>query len=287
MHEQEGEVNIQNKINTIVTKKELAPTIKLFEVFAPLVARKAKPGQFIILRIGEKGERIPLTIADFDAQKGTITIIFQEVGKTTKLLGLLKEGDRISDFMGPLGNPTKIEKYGRVVCIGGGVGAASLPLKAKALGEAGNEVISIIGARTKELLILEEELQKTSDELYITTDDGSKGHHGFVTDILKKLIDERKNIDLVITVGPVIMMKAVANVTRPHNIRTMASLNPIMVDGTGMCGSCRVRVDGETKFTCVDGPEFDAHRIDFDHLMTRLQRYLTEEKLSLERAGMG
>ncbi|MDD2778297.1 MAG: sulfide/dihydroorotate dehydrogenase-like FAD/NAD-binding protein [Methanocellales archaeon] len=270
-----------------MTKKELAPTIKLFEVFAPLVAKKAKPGQFIILRIDEKGERIPLTIADFDAQKGTITIIFQEVGKTTKLLGLLNEGDCISDFMGPLGNPTKIEKYGRVVCVGGGVGVASIPLKAKALGEAGNEIISIIGARTKELLILEEELQKISDELYITTDDGSKGHHGFVTDILKKLIDERKNIDLVVTVGPVIMMKAVANVTRPHNIRTIASLNPIMVDGTGMCGSCRVRVDGRTQFTCVDGPEFDAHRVDFDHLMTRLQRYLTEEKLSLDGAGLG
>ncbi|NYT00408.1 MAG: sulfide/dihydroorotate dehydrogenase-like FAD/NAD-binding protein [Methanocellales archaeon] len=268
-------------MNTIINKKELAPTVKLFEVFAPLVAKKAKPGQFIILRIDEKGERIPLTIADFDVQKGTITIIFQEVGKTTKRLGNLNEGDQILDFAGPLGNPIEIKRYGRVVCIGGGVGAASIYLKVKELAKARNKVISIIGARTKELLILEEELQKISDELYITTDDGSKGHHGFVTDILQKLIDERKNIDLVEAVGPVIMMKAVANVTRPHNIRTIVSLNPIMVDGTGMCGSCRVRVDGETKFTCVDGPEFDAHGVDFDHLMTRLQRYLTEEKLAL------
>ncbi|MDI6640403.1 MAG: sulfide/dihydroorotate dehydrogenase-like FAD/NAD-binding protein, partial [Methanocellales archaeon] len=269
----------------IVTKKELAPTIKLFEVVAPLVAKKAKPGQFIILRIDEKGERIPLTIADFDAQKGTVTIIFQEVGKTTKQLGCLSEGDYISDFIGPLGNPTEIKRYGRVVCIGGGVGVAPIYLKVRALREAGNEVISIIGARTKELLILEEELQEISDEFYITTDDGSKGHHGFVTDVLQKLIDERKNIDLVATAGPAIMMKVVANVTRKHNIRTIASLNPIMVDGTGMCGSCRVRVDGKTKFTCVDGPEFDAHKVDFDHLMTRLQRYLKEEKLALERWG--
>ena len=237
------------------------------------------------MRIDEKGERIPLTIADFDAQKGTVTIIFQEVGKTTKRLGDLSEGDNISDFIGPLGNPTEIKRYGRVVCIGGGVGVATIPLKVKALGEAGNEVISIIGARTKELLILEEELQEISDEFYITTDDGSKGHHGFVTDILQRLIDARKNIDLVATAGPAIMMKAVANVTRPHNIRTIASLNPIMVDGTGMCGSCRVRVDDETKFACVDGPEFDAHRVDFDHLMTRLQRYLKEEKLALETWG--
>ena len=200
-------------------------------------------------------------------------------------MGHLSEGDQILDFTGPLGNPTEIKRYGRVVCIGGGVGVTSIPLKVKALVEAGNEVISIIGARTKELLILEEELQDISDELYITTDDGSKGHHGFVTDILERLIDERKNIDLVATVGPTIMMKAVADVTRPHNIRTIASLSPIMVDGTGMCGSCRVKIGGETKFTCVDGPEFNAHSVDFDHLITRLQRYLKEEKLSLEMQG--
>ncbi|MFC1786776.1 sulfide/dihydroorotate dehydrogenase-like FAD/NAD-binding protein [Halobacteriota archaeon] len=272
-------------MNTIVTKKELAPTVKLFEVFAPLVAKKAKPGQFIILRIDEKGERIPLTIADFDVQKGTVTIIFQEVGKTTQRLAYLSEGDQILDFTGPLGNPTEIKRYGRVVCIGGGVGVAPIYLKVKALGKAGNEVISIIGARNKEFLILEKELQEISDELYITTDDGSKGHHGFVTDILQNLIDERKNIDLVATAGPAIMMKAVANITRPHNIRTIASLNPIMVDGTGMCGSCRVKIGEETKFTCVDGPEFDAHKVDFDHFMTRLQRYIKEEKLSLEMQG--
>ncbi len=205
------------------------------------------------------------------------------MGKTTKRLGNLSEGYQILDFTGPLGNPTEIKRYGRVVCIGGGVGAAPIYLKAKALGEAGNEIISIIGARKKELLILEEELQDISDELYITTDDGSKGHHGFVTDILQKLIDERKNIDLVATAGPAIMMKAVANITRPYNIRTIASLNPIMIDGTGMCGSCRVSIGGETKFTCVDGPEFDAHRVDFDHLIIRLQRYLKEEDVALKR----
>jgi len=266
----------------IVAKKELAPAVKSLTIDAPLLAKKARPGQFIIIRIDEKGERIPLTIAGLDVQQGTITTIFLEVGKTTKQLGSLNEGDAISDLAGPLGNPTEIKNYGSVVCVGGGVGVAPLYLVAKALKDAGNEVISIIGARTKELLILEDEMQQASDELYIATDDGSKGHHGFVTDVLQQLIAKQK-IDRVLAVGPTVMMRAVANVTKPHNIKTIVSLNPIMVDGTGMCGACRVTVGGETKFTCVDGPEFDAHLVDFEELMNRQRTYIAEEKVALER----
>jgi len=268
----------------IVAKKEVAPAVKSLTIDAPLLAKKARPGQFIIIRIGEKGERIPLTIAGLDVQQGTVTTIFLEVGKTTKQLGRLNEGDAISDLAGPLGNPTEIKNYGRVVCVGGGVGVAPLYLVAKALKDAGNEVISIIGVRTKELLIFEDEMQQASDELYIATDDGSKGHHGFVTDVLQQLIAKQK-IDRVLAVGPTVMMRAVANVTKPHNIKTIVSLNPIMVDGTGMCGACRVTVGGETKFTCVDGPEFDAHLVDFEELMNRQRTYITEEKVALERCG--
>jgi len=266
----------------IVAKKELTPAVKSLTIDAPLVAKNARPGQFIIVRIDEKGERIPLTIAELDVQRGTITTIFLEVGKTTRQLGSLNEGDAISDLAGPLGNPTEIKNYGRVVCVGGGVGVAPLYLVAKALKEAGNNVISIIGARTKELLIFEDEMKQASDELYIATDDGSKGHHGFVTDVLQELIAKQK-IDMVLAVGPTVMMRAVANVTKPHNIKTVVSLNPIMVDGTGMCGACRVTVGGETKFTCVDGPEFDAHLVDFGELMSRQRTYLEEEKVALER----
>lgn len=266
----------------IVAKRELAPAVKSLTIDAPLIAKNARPGQFIIVKIDEKGERIPLTIAELNVQQGTITTIFLEVGKTTKQLGRLNEGDAISDLVGPLGNPTEIKNYGRVVCVGGGVGVAPLYLIAKALKEAGNNVISIIGARTEELLIFEDEMRQVSDELYIATDDGSKGHHGFVTDVLQESISKQK-IDMVLAVGPTVMMRAVANVTKPHNIKTVVSLNPLMVDGTGMCGACRVTVGGETKFTCVDGPEFDAHLVDFEELMNRQRTYLEEEKVALER----
>lgn len=273
------------RLHKIIIKKGLAPAVKLFEIKAPLVAKKARAGQFIILRIDEKGERIPLTIADFDTQKGSVTIIFQEVGKTTKRLGGLNEGDHVADLVGPLGNAMESEKCGTVVCIGGGVGIASICLRAKAFKKAGNEVISIIGARTKELLILEGEIRKTSDELHIATDDGSKGHHGFVTDVLQGLIDAQKNIDLVLAIGPVVMMGAVRNVTKRYGIKTVASLNPIMVDGTGMCGACRVTIDGKSRFACVDGAEFDAHLVDFEELMNRQQMYLDEEKVALQKFG--
>jgi len=270
----------------ILTKKSLSPTVKLMEIKAPLVAKKAKPGQFIILRIDAHGERIPLTIADYDRKKGTITIIFMEVGKTTKQLGAMKKGDSILNFAGPLGIPSEIEKYGMVVCIGGGVGIAPLYPIIRALKEAGNHVISILGARNKELLMLEEEIEKYSDELFIATDDGSKGHKGFVSDVLQKLIDEGTKIDVVWTIGPVIMMKVVAHLTREYDLKTIVSLNPIMVDGTGMCGGCRVTVGGKTKFACVDGPEFDGHQVDFDNLMLRNRRFIDEEKHACKLAGV-
>jgi len=266
----------------IVRKREWAPIIKEIEVEAPEIARKAKPGQFVIVRVDEKGERIPLTIVDYDESKRTVTLIFQEVGTSTKKLGRLNEGDYIADVVGPLGNPTEIRKYGTVVCIGGGVGIGAIYPVARALKECGNYVISIIGARTSSLLILEDKVKSVSDELYITTDDGSKGRKGFTTDVLKELISKGRRIDLVYAVGPTIMMKVVADITRPYGIKTTVSLNPIMVDGSGMCGACRVRIGGEIKFACVDGPEFDAHLVDFNELLARLRMYREEEKLSLE-----
>ncbi|MEO0092384.1 MAG: sulfide/dihydroorotate dehydrogenase-like FAD/NAD-binding protein [candidate division WOR-3 bacterium] len=266
----------------ILSKKELAPGIKLFEFDAPLIAQKAQPGQFVVLRINEPGERIPLTIADAKKEKGILVIVFQEVGKTTKLLGTLNPGDAVLDLIGPLGKPSEIENYGSVICIGGGVGTPEIFPVARALKEAKNKVISIIGARSKNLLIMEQEMKSVSDELYITTDDGSYGEKGLVTDVLKKIIANGRKIDCVFAVGPVIMMKAVSEMTRPYNIRTIVSLNPIMLDATGMCGVCRVEVGGETKFACVDGPEFDGHKVDFDLLMKRLKTYLKEEKESLE-----
>jgi ferredoxin--NADP+ reductase len=269
----------------IMEKKILSKTVKLMKIQAPLVAKKAQPGQFIILRIDEKGERIPLTIADYDRKAGTVTIIFMEVGKTTKQLGTLHVGDSLLNFAGPLGKPSEIEKYGTVVCIGGGVGIAPLYPIVKALKEAGNHVISILGARNKSLLMLEKEIDAYSDEFFITTDDGSKGHKGFVSDVLQKLIEEKNKIDMLMAIGPVIMMKVVANVTRPYKIKTLVSLNPIMVDGTGMCGGCRVSVGDETKFACVDGPEFDGHLVDFDNLMLRNRRFLREEDQSCKIAG--
>lgn len=264
----------------IVDTKDLSPSVKLFEVSAPLIAEKAQPGQFVILRVDETGERFPLTIADFDREKGTITVIFMVVGASTMKLDELKKGDKILNLAGPLGMPSEIENYGTVVCVGGGVGIAPIYPIARALREAGNHVISIIGARCADLLILEEEMQSVSDELYIATDDGSKGHKGFVSDILQKLIDEERKIDRVVTIGPLIMMKVVAGVTKPYGLKTVASLNPIMIDGTGMCGGCRVIVGGETKFACVDGPEFDAHQIDFANIMNRNARFMDEEKVA-------
>lgn len=262
----------------IIVKQQLAPSVLLFEVAAPLIARKAQPGQFVILRTNEDGERIPLTIADFNRETGTITIIFQEVGASTVELGLLNEGDFILDLVGPLGKATHIEKVGTVVCVGGGIGIAPVYPIARGMKEAGNEVISIIGARSEEILIYEEEMAAVSDELIITTDDGSKGRKALVTQPLKELLDSDKTISLVVAIGPVIMMKFVAETTRPYGVPTVVSLNPIMVDGTGMCGGCRVSVGNENKFACVDGPEFDGHKVDFDLLMARQRMYKPHEK---------
>jgi ferredoxin--NADP+ reductase len=270
----------------ILEKKVLSETVKLMEIKAPLVAKKAKAGQFIILRIDEEGERIPLTIADYDAKKGTITVIFMEVGKTTKQLGTMKVGDKLLNFAGPLGVASEIEKYGTVVMIGGGVGIAPLYPIVRELKKAGNYVISILGARNKDLLMLEKEVEEYSDEFHICTDDGSKGTKGFVSNVLQNLIDDDKKIDIVWAIGPVIMMKVVADLTKKYNIKTMVSLNPIMVDGTGMCGGCRVTVGGEIKFACVHGPEFDGHKVDFENLMLRNRRFLNEEEHACKMAGV-
>ncbi len=274
-------------MSQIVETRALAPSIKMFKVKAPAIAKKYMAGQFVILRVHDKGERIPLTIADANEKEGTITLINQEVGKTTKALGQLRKGDRIPDLVGPLGKPSEVEHFGQVVVIGGGVGTAVAYPEARALKKAGNRLISIIGARSKDLLILEDEMRKISDEFYITTDDGSKGHRGFVTDVLKQLIETQVRIDRVVAIGPAIMMKAVADLTRPHRIKTTVSLNPIMVDGTGMCGACRVSVAGQTKFACVDGPSFDGHEVDFDLLMARLRIYMKQEKIAMQSSTMG
>jgi len=270
----------------ILEKKVLSDTVKLMVIKAPLVAKKALAGQFIILRIDEQGERIPLTIADYDRKKGTITVIFMEVGKTTKQLGKMKAGDKLLNFAGPLGVASEIENYGTVVMIGGGVGIAPLYPIIRALKQAGNKVISILGARNKDLLMLEKEIEKYSDELHICTDDGSKGTKGFVSNVLQDLIDKGEKINIVWAIGPVIMMKVVADLTKKYNIKTMVSLNPIMVDGTGMCGGCRVIVGGEIKFACVHGPEFDGHQVDFGNLMLRNRRFIKEEEHACKMAGV-
>ncbi len=261
----------------ILLKEELAPGVKLFVVSAPLIARKAHPGQFVILRVDEQGERLPLTLVDWNASEGTVSLIFQEVGFSTRKLGTLEVADYIEDIVGPLGNPTEIQKYGEVAVIGGGVGTALIYAWVRALKEAGNRVITILGARTTDLLLLEEGLRSLSDEVHISTDDGSKGVKGFTSDVLHSLLEQGRRFDLVMAAGPVPMMKAVAEVTRPYGIKTVVSLNPIMVDGTGMCGGCRVTIGGATKFACVDGPEFDAHQVDFRELMNRLRTYQEEE----------
>ncbi|MCX7779706.1 MAG: sulfide/dihydroorotate dehydrogenase-like FAD/NAD-binding protein [Negativicutes bacterium] len=268
----------------IKEKRELSQGVKLFVMDAPLIAKKCRPGQFVILRIDEDGERIPLTIADFDRKAGTITLIFQEVGNTTRQLGMLNVGDSLLDLAGPLGTATEIEKFGTVICVGGGIGVAPLYPIARAYKEAGNTVISIIGARNSALLILEQEMAAVSDELIITTDDGSKGRKGLVIDPLQEILVQ-KTVDRVMAIGPVIMMKSVAKVTRPHNVHTLVSLNPIMVDGTGMCGGCRVSVGNKNKFACVDGPEFDAHLVDFDGLMARQRMYHDYERGSKRCGG--
>jgi NAD(P)H-flavin reductase len=275
-------------LNTIISKQELAPQVKLVKVYAPDIADKAKPGQFVILRIDENGERIPLTLVAWEANTGIITLIFQEVGVSTKKLGLLKAEDEILNIAGPLGIPSDIKNYGTVAVVCGGVGTAAAYPIAKALKEAGNKVVSIVGSRTKELLILEGEMKRVSDEFYISTDDGSKGCKGFVSDVLKTLIAKGYHFDIVYSIGPPPMMRATSMVTRPYGIKTMVSLNPIMVDGMGMCGACRVTVAGSTKFACVDGPEFDANEVNFDELIKRLRMFPPEEKLALkhhERLG--
>jgi len=267
------------QINEIVERRQLAPSLVLFKLYVPEIAQRVKAGQFVILRADDYAERIPLTVADFDREQRFITVIFQEVGASTKKLGLFQQGEKILDIVGPLGKPSHIENFGTVVCIGGGVGIAPVYPIAKALYEAGNHLISIIGARTQEMLILEEEMKAISNEFFVTTDDGTYGRHGFVTDELKRLIEEEKiKIDRVVAIGPVIMMKAVAEVTRPHNIETIVSLNSIMVDGTGMCGGCRATINNETKFVCVDGPEFDGHQVNYNELIMRQQIYEREER---------
>ncbi|MBU4533492.1 MAG: sulfide/dihydroorotate dehydrogenase-like FAD/NAD-binding protein [Eubacteriales bacterium] len=271
----------------IVVKRTLAPGVRLYEIRAPLVARKAQPGQFVIIRVNETGERIPLTIADFDREFGMITMVVQEIGFTTKTLAKMEVGDDLLDFIGPLGNPSKLPDSGTVVCIGGGVGCAPLYPQVRALGEKGVNVITIVGARSAENLILTRELGRYSKELHITTDDGSEGRKGFVSDVLKELIEKGTPIDEVIAIGPMIMMKVVSGVTKQYAIPTVISLNSLMVDGTGMCGSCRVTVGGVTKFACVDGPEFDAHQIDFDEQMKRSAVYRDQEAKALERLNCG
>jgi len=270
-------------LKRIVEKKTLGPNVKLMKIEAPLIAKKQKPGQFIVLRTHQDGERIPLTIVASDSARGTITVIFQEVGKTTRRLGQMNVGDSVADLVGPFGSPSDIRDYGTVVVVGGGAATAVAYPEARELKKAGNYIITIIGARSKDLIVLEEEMRAVSDELYITTDDGSEGHHGIVTDVLKQLIEKGIKIDLVVDIGPAVMMKAVAELTRPYKIKTIASLNPIMVDATGMCGGCRVTVGGETKFTCVDGPEFDAHLVDFDLLIARQRMYLEKEQVALRK----
>ncbi len=262
----------------ILRRQEMAQgTVVLNEIEAPLIANKAKPGQFVILKANETGERIPLTMADSDPKKGTITVIYMVVGKSTALFRDLKEGEGYQDVIGPLGRPTHIEKLGNVLCVGGGTGVAVLHPITRALKQAGNHVTCVIGARNKDLLILEDEMRAASTILHVCTDDGSYGHHGFVTQVVEAVL-KKESIQQAVAIGPVPMMKAVCNITKAFNVPTLVSLNPIMIDGTGMCGGCRVTVGQKTKFACVDGPEFDGHQVNFDELMLRLKAYCEEEK---------
>ncbi|HZK43700.1 MAG TPA: sulfide/dihydroorotate dehydrogenase-like FAD/NAD-binding protein [Syntrophomonadaceae bacterium] len=264
----------------IVHKSDLAHNIKLFKVYAPDIAKKAKPGQFVIVRNNEQGERIPLTIADYDRHKGTITIIFQEVGKSTIDMGKFEPGDKFLDFVGPLGKPSEIGKYGKIVCVGGGIGVAPIHPILRALYEKENYIISILGARNSDLLIWEEKIKAFSHETYLMTDDGSYGEKGLVTDALAKIISQQ-DIDMVLAIGPLAMMQAVSEVTRLKQIKTLVSLNPIMLDGTGMCGACRVKIGNENKFACVDGPEFDGHLVEWENAKQRAKMFKEQEGLAL------
>lgn len=257
-------------------------TVVLNEISAPLIAKKAKPGQFVILKANETGERIPLTMAITDPKKGTITIIYQVVGKSTALFKSLNVGERFQDVIGPLGKPTHLKKLGTVVCVGGGTGVAVMHPITRGLKDVGNRVIAIIGARNKDLLILEEEMKAASNELHVCTDDGSYGHHGFVTDVLRDIL-KKEEVKLAVAIGPVPMMKFACQVTDEYKVKTIVSLNSIMVDGTGMCGCCRVSVGGKTRFACVEGPEFDGHQVDFDELMQRLNAYKEEEAVAYDK----
>lgn len=270
-------------MHRIIKKEELAPRIKLFVVEAREVAEHARPGHFFVLRIHDHGERIPLTIADSDPKAGTITMVFQEVGKSTCELGTLEEGDAILDIVGPLGTPRDIRRLDTVVCVAGGVGVAPIYPEAKAFHQLGTKVVSIIGAQTKDLLIFQDKMEAVSDEVHYCTDDGSYGYHGFVTGLLHDLLAGGLRPDEVVAIGPLPMMRAACRVTAEFGVKTIVSLNAIMVDGTGMCGSCRVTVDGKTMFSCVEGPAFDGHKVDFDELMARQTRFLAEEKLAMER----
>jgi len=274
-------------LSRIVYKEQLSESVVRMDLDAPEIARKRRAGQFLVLKVNEQGERIPLTIVDSNGGKGTVTIIYQIVGKTTALMATLAVGDDIQDVQGPLGNPTEIENYGHVVCIGGGVGVGVIYPITKALQEAGNRVTSIIGARNKSLIILEKEMRAASDKLVVATDDGSYGVHGFVSNVLQGIINAGEKVDRVYAIGPVPMMKVIANLTRPYGIKTIVSLNAIMVDATGMCGACRVAIGGKTKFTCVDGPEFDGHEVDFDLLTSRLRMYCEQEGEAYERHRCG
>jgi len=261
----------------IVSKETVAPQIHILEIEAPLVTRHSTPGQFVILRIDEKGERIPLTIHTSNKKKGTVSIMFQEVGVSTMKLGALKVGDTLLNVIGPLGNAFPIKKYGTVVMVAGGLGLPAVYDLLKPMKEAGNKVVMIYGARSKDLIFLEEDLKKNTDELLIATDDGSYGHKGFVTDVLKEIM-ERESVDLIFAVGPLIMMKSVCKLTKEYNVKTLVDLNPIMIDGTGMCGGCRVRIGDELKLVCVDGTAFDGHAVDWEQIMTKSKMYSEEEK---------
>jgi len=266
----------------IVSKKEIGPKVKSYEIYAPDIARNAKAGQFVIFRIDDKGERVPLTIVGTDPQRGLVRMIFQESGKSTMQLATLCEGEYIKDFLGPLGIPTEIKKYGTVVAVAGGVGAAEVLCVIKDLKSVGNKIITITGARCKDLIILEDELRHKSDCIFFATNDGTYGIKGYVTDVLKEVISKEK-VDIVYAIGPIVMMKAVSEITKKENIKTIVSLNPIMLDGTGMCGTCRVTVGGETKFACVDGPEFDAHLVNWEELISRLELYKNLENASINK----
>ncbi|MDA8217189.1 MAG: sulfide/dihydroorotate dehydrogenase-like FAD/NAD-binding protein [Dehalococcoidales bacterium] len=266
----------------IVYREDLAPKIHYFKIAAPAVAKKALAGQFVVVRLHEHGERIPLTIAEYNRDEGTVSIVFMEVGKTTTEMATLQAGDKIANFAGPLGHPTEVENFGTVMCVGGGFGTATLLPIVRAMKEAGNHVITVMGFRTKDLIFWEDRVRAASDEVIVSTDDGSYGYKGVVTLPIKEMLDQGRKIDRVVAIGPSIMMKFVSKTTEPYGVKTIVSLNPIMIDGTGMCGGCRVSVGGETKFVCVDGPDFEGHLVDWDLLFARQRLYLEEEKRAVE-----